>query len=186
MSEFPYIEDKDEFTEITKTLDLFYLPSDVTLRKYGKEIFLDFNSKFINKINKEEPTEFLYFKNSDEETELKYTKLELHYGEKQGDESIKYTDLENKNDLQNKFREDDSSLSNIYIIKEKDGKTGIYECVFYPVMLHYLLKPDDLDELKKSSNNISQLSHKFLSYYLDDDISTYKGFSSQESTSTNN
>ena len=31
MSEFPYIEDKDEFTEITKTLDLFYLPSFLIL-----------------------------------------------------------------------------------------------------------------------------------------------------------
>jgi hypothetical protein len=186
MDDFPYTEDK--FKDIKKTPDLFYLPKDVTLRKYEKEIFLNFKYSDVLKNLLEEKKVKLYFKNSDEKTELKYTKLELHICKLDANTKLKYID-NNKdeiNEVQNIFRNDISSLSNIYIIEQKNASvTGIYECIFYPVILQYLLKPEDLEKLKNSSNNISQLSHKFLSNYLDD-ISEYKGFSLPKSNFTSN
>jgi hypothetical protein len=64
------------------------------------------------------------------------------------------------------LRTDISSMSNIYIIQAKADTKGIYECVFYPVMLHYLLDDADLSALKTKCDGISELSHTFLSYYL--------------------
>tara|TARA_B100001248_G_scaffold249360_1_gene222495 strand:- start:319 stop:900 length:582 start_codon:yes stop_codon:yes gene_type:complete len=185
MSDFLYTEEK--FKDIKKTTDLFYLPKDVTLRKYEKEIFLNFKYSDVLKNLLEEKKRKLYFKNSDEKTELKYTKLELHICALDADTKLKYDDIKDEiNEMQNSFRNDESSLSNIYIIKQKDAsEPGIYECIFYPVILQYLLKSEDLDKLKSLSNNISQLSHKFLSYYLDD-ISEYKGFTLSESNFTSN